>query len=280
MLGRCVWRVIGFLAASSLGPGLLTNCGGTTSRSSGSAGSASAAPHPNASAGAGGKAATTGVGGSAAGSDLNPPEIGGEESCPSLVCEDPTSPYWHPHQRARAQEDGCPVCAWIPSCAGVACRYGDTFGIPEPFPPKLQCHPGFTTGMRPGACCYDCVRTDEPLEPPETCAPCSETPLTCAIGYRAITVEGACCPKCQADPNYCNTDDDCLLARRPANCCACPTSISKRLLDADACYTPLDPVRATPPDCPTDLDCSVIDCACAEVEPTRALCFEHHCEAP
>ncbi|MES1184297.1 MAG: hypothetical protein ABUL60_10805 [Myxococcales bacterium] len=192
--------------------------------------------------------------------------------------ENPSSPECEPNKVLRRGED-YRSCEWISSCADVSCAYGGSeLPVDDAQPPTLTCAQGYDVGLPAGACCYDCVRNEEPLEP-ITCEACPDTPPSCANGYRAVTRPGACCPECVADPDYCNADADCVLAKRPANCCACVVAVSTRRLDADDCYTGVSDARATPDGCQPDFVCAVVDCACPAEIPGTAVCFEHHCSA-
>lgn len=100
-------------------------------------------------------------------------------------------------------------------------------------------------------------------------------PPSCPYGYRAAPVPGACCLECVVDQN----DAQCVLAKRPANCCACVEAVSMRRLDGDECYTGVSVARATPDSCPAKNDCELVDCACPAEMPTSAVCVDSHCAA-
>src|SRR6188768_702499 len=248
-------RVIGALALLGWGFGSisLVSCGKVAPAphvsSGGSASGGGAGGSGNGSAGAG---VGVGTGASAGGPGLS---LGGAGEC--------TGPKWfcHPNTTSRSREDTTPTCSWISSCVGVECAYGDTsevlFSLPE-----LACRKGYEVALPPGACCYDCSPTQEPFDTVTCAEACPEAPPTCQAGYHAAARPDGCCLECVVDQDYCNSDVDCVLAKRPANCCACVEAVSVRRLDADDCYTGISPARTTPDDCPPDNNCELVDCFC------------------
>jgi len=268
---RSAGRVLaaGLLCASAA----LLNCGGHTRAQPGGLAGTEPSTGGSGQAGRGGQAAGA-VEPATAGSRMTPPL-----SCPPPSCTDPNDPYYHPWREVVEPAEGCAYCGWISSCRDATCLYGDSLGQPIELPPLLDCPPGYEVGRLAGACCFSCVRNQDPITPPVCDQPCLEEPLQCAFGYHEVQAEGHCCPKCFPDPSYCTTDTDCALARRPANCCACVVAVSLRLLSEDACFTPLESPRPTADTCAPDHDCTLIDCGCPAQEPTVARCVANRCTA-
>lgn len=258
-----VRRLLGACAVLGLGLGstLLTSCGQTASP-----------PEPGSAAGAaGGLGAGTGSGARAgAGGGGLVIGVGGAETGPAWFC--------HPNTTPRSREDTTPSCTWINSCDGVQCAYGSTHEVLYALP-ALTCRQGNEVGLPAGGCCYDCVSDQEQVDVVTCVDACPDAPPSCPIGYRAATVPGACCLECVVDQDYCNSDADCVLAKRPANCCGCVEAVSVRRLDADDCYTSVSVPRATPDSCPTDYECALVLCGCPGEAPSSAACVDRHCVA-
>jgi len=229
------------------------------------------------------QSATPNVGGSVAGSAAGGSAAGSVEPMLNLGgagFSEPVSPACHPNMQRTRGEDAPFKCSWVASCFDADCVYGDATRLePAMLPPALACRQGYEVGLPAGACCYDCVRNQERLDVVTCDEACPETPPSCPSGYRAAPVPGSCCLECVVDQDYCNSDADCVLAKRPANCCACVQSVSVRRLDADDCYSSVSPSRSTPDSCPPDNNCALVDCACPAEIPISAACVEHHCVA-
>ncbi len=143
----------------------------------------------------------------------------------------------------------CPSCiANEPACQSVICA--------TPYCPN-----GYTVGREPGACCDTCIATATATKPNCTADKCS-TPTSCSPGYVVTNTPWTCCPTCAPDPNYCETDSDCILAK-DAGCCSCTVSISTRRYAADPCYSVVGSPRVVPASCAPQSNCDMPCYACA-----------------
>ena len=156
----------------------------------------------------------------------------------------------------------CPTCVLQASaCNSVTCL------VPN-------CPSGYTVGREPGACCDTCSASATATPPNCEAVDCG-TPVSCALGYVVTNTPWTCCPSCAPDPNYCETDADCVVATRYGQCCTCPTSISTRRYTEDSCYYAASSPRLLPTACGSQVACAVTCGACTTAD--AAKCLNHTC---
>lgn len=213
--------------------------GSNSGGGSGSTGGASAA------GGAVGVAGTTGVGGG--------PNCFAVP-CPYPLCDDGAEPVIKPGECCPS----CPVRS--PSCDSVMCQ------------PVMDCGEGYELAQPAGACCPGCVPKPGGVACREIACPADHL---CPLGYVRGDLVGGCCYDCVPDPLFCNDASECVTADRPRSCCGCPEAISRRMYDADECWSNVDAPRTLPQSCYPQNTCDALCGMCAP--PGPLLCANHRC---
>jgi hypothetical protein len=232
------------------------------SGSGGSAGSSSQAGKPSTggTSSSGGSATTggrPGTGGSV--SVAGSVGVAGGPNCAAVdcaypVCSDGAEPVIKPGEC-------CPTCPPPTSgCEDVTCL------------PVSECGEGYELGQPVGACCKGCVPKGGQVACAEIACPPDKT---CPAGYVRGDLVGGCCYDCVPDPLYCSDVSDCVTADRPRSCCGCPEAISRRMYDADECWSDVDMPRMIPQSCYPQVVCGAVCGACAS--PGPLLCAGHRC---
>ncbi len=265
-----MWRRGAAWVLLVLGGGLLACCGGNTRHDVGNG-----PPDDSSVAGASsaGSTASSGSGSSSAGAAAAPNAMPCQLSCEVDANGQPLSPMLEIVFR---RDEGCPVCQVKPSCQDATCIYGPA-GAGGGFRNPTMCPDGYEAKYSPGTCCMGCVRNSEPI----AMEPCPQDvcePRECAFSFILGAAEGQCCPICLADPNYCQTDADCVIAQPAGECCNCPRAISTRLYEADACWSKPGEQRDPAVSCPS-VDCSLAFCASCEQPILHPTCTNHTCVA-
>jgi len=146
-------------------------------------------------------------------------------------------------------ECGCPHCtAALPGCELVIC---------PPDASDAPCPPDSVWFRPSGACCGACM----PVE--VSCVEIACPALTCAPGFAPGDGVSACCDQCVPDPKYCETYEDCFLAKRVDDCCGCPIAVSVREFNEDPCLISDSSHRVPPTSCGVPSDCDA-PCECPE----------------
>lgn len=157
----------------------------------------------------------------------------------------------------------CPSCKVIdPSCGKISCL-------------TVNCPSGFVVRREPGACCDTCVAAPGAPYPGCEAVDCGP-PTTCPLGYYPGFPDWSCCGACEADPNYCESNDDCVIATKDTGCCSCPASISKRLYADDPCYSSPDIPRPLPAYCEPEYVCNGVSCGACQYF-GLSICQNHTC---
>lgn len=184
------------------------------------------------------------------------------ECCPVCVCSEVmcASPDC-PNGRVETPPGYCcPQCVEA-LCDGVMCDAA------------YDCGAGRTFTRPDGACCSGCM-PDDPGSVGCVDIACPVDNI-CAKGFQRGDLMGACCYECLPDPLYCETNDDCVIADRPRECCGCPEVISTRALNDDACWTPVADPRPIPEECYPEVTCDRECDLCAD--PGTAVCVNSRC---
>lgn len=240
---------------------LAAACGGSAfSRGEGEGGSSNA--------GASSSAGKPGVGGSSSGGSASAGgassvagtiSVGGGPTCvaipcPYPVCEDGAEPVTKPGEC-------CPTCPTpAASCEGVTCQ------------PVTECGAGYEPSQPEGACCKGCVPKPGGVACREIACPAD---TACPPGYVRGDLVGGCCYDCVPDPLFCSDANDCLAADRPRSCCGCPEAISRRMYDADPCWSDLNAPRMIPQSCYPQVTCDALCGMCSP--PGPSLCSNQRC---
>jgi hypothetical protein len=262
---------------------LLAGCGGSTEDARpGATGGSTAILGTGGDQAVGGNSGTGGPPGGGQGGATNPGAggaagVGGSSiglvDCSTIAC--PASNCAPGYTEATFDGDCCPSCvANDPSCANVICAT------------NLNCPSTTVVRRQPGACCDTCVLLPSaPYASCETvdCAP----PASCPLGFVSKWASWSCCNPCQPDPNFCETDSDCIWAWDTSQCCGCAESISRRRFNQDYCYSNETSQRPVPASCAPkyqagpggpSYDCSMVSCsACPAAQ--GVVCSSHTCTA-
>ncbi len=259
--------------------------GGSGGKGSGAVGGSSAGG-TGAKGGTAGKSGSSGKGGSSGSAGSNGTgATGGGVRPPCLPVACPDGQFIEP------SDCGCPVCSCEDvGCSTQDCPAGQIAVRPdgaccdvcvdeEPQPgceavtcePEAACPSGQSYERPPGACCAACVWTEPPSCLEIACPPL----LACPRGYVQGNGYKDCCYQCVPDPDYCESDADCLFATQPGRCCSCAEAISQRHYDEDPCYSSVKEPRPVPEQCitPTCVD-SVCPCS---PPPNAPACAGNHC---
>jgi hypothetical protein len=136
----------------------------------------------------------------------------------------------------------------------------------------MDCGEGYELSQPEGACCKGCVPKPGGVACREIACPPDDV---CPPGYVRGDLVGGCCYDCVPDPLFCNDANDCVTADRPRSCCGCPEAISRRMYDADECWSDVQAPRMIPQSCYPQVTCDAVCGMCPP--PGPLLCANHRC---
>jgi hypothetical protein len=179
-------------------------------------------------------------------------------SCEDVACTSADCPAGQvPTRLPGACCDSCVDAPPLPGCSSVMCLV------------ERECGPDRVWERPVGACCAGCVPTE-----PTACPEILCSPIECPRGYVAGDGSNGCCSECVPDPDFCETDYDCLIAKNLTDCCACDQAVSVRRYDEDLCLSARRLTRPIPAECAAPADCDS-DCSCGTF--FDAACVNNTC---
>lgn len=140
--------------------------------------------------------------------------------------------------------------------------------------PVDKCSAGYELAQPPGACCEGCV--------PKGGVACLEiacVTTNCPAGYVRGDKVGGCCYDCVPDPLYCGNRDDCVMATKQGECCACPEAISRRQLQEESCWSEVGSGAPVSSACQPPSGCDDVVCAPCQTIGEEVDCSENRCVA-
>jgi hypothetical protein len=237
-------------------------CGGNAFKEGGEGGSSSGGSGNGGSGNStstGGKSGSTSTGGSSGTAGTS--GLGGEPGCASVKCaavdcSADEVPVTKPG-------DCCQTCEpKAGGCENVKCE------------PVEECSAGYELARPPGACCEGCV--------PKVGVACREIACVtndCPAGYVPGDKVGGCCYDCVPDPLYCGNRDDCVIATKQGQCCACPEAISRRQLQEESCWAEADVGAPVSSACQPPGACGDVVCAPCQTLGKEVDCSDNRCIA-